>query len=103
MAYYRPDGIEAFSTDDGGFDLLMTRRGRMYTRHVGPEDFVTQIEAGIILRPQVSRVAVFKWIQAKKLKADKVNGVSMIQLPRLRVFAAKYGYGLAEPDQGLYG
>ena len=99
MAYYRPDGIEAFAAEDGGFDLLVTRRGRIYQRHIGPEDFVSQIEASVILRPKVSRVAVFKWVESGKLKADIVDGVSMIQLQRLRKFAAKEGYTFALPHQ----
>ena len=84
MSYYRPDGIEAFAAPDGGFNLLVTRGGRIYERHIGPDDFVTQIEAGVILRPQVSRVAVYKWTKSHKLKADLVDGLSMIRLSRLR-------------------
>jgi len=99
MAYYRPDGIEAYRKPDGGFGLLVTQRGRTYERVVGPDDFVTQIEAAAIVRPRVSRVAVFKWVQSGKLKDDKVDGVSMIRLSRLRKFAAKHGYDLAGPFQ----
>lgn len=99
MSYYQPDGIEAYATPDGGFNLLVTRRGRMYERRVGPEDFVTQIEASVILRPPVSRVAVFKWVKSGKLKADTVDGISMIRLSRLRAFAAKHGRALAGPSQ----
>ena len=99
MAYYRPDGIEAFAAPDGGFDLLVTRRGRIYERHIGPDDFVTQIEAGVILRPPVSRVAVYKWTKSHKLKDEKVDGVSMIPISRLRKFAARHGYDLAGPPQ----
>lgn len=95
MAYYRPDGIEAFAAPDGGFNLLVTRRSRIYERHIGPNDFVSQIEAGVILRPQVSRVAVFKWVESGKLKADLVDGISMIRLSRLRKFASQHGYGFA--------
>jgi hypothetical protein len=99
MSYYRPDGIEAFAAPDGGFNLLVTRRSRIYERHIGPDDFVSQIEASIILRPPVSRVAVFKWVKSGKLKADIVDGISMIQLARLRTFAAKSGYSLAGPAE----
>lgn len=99
MAYYRPDGMEAIAASDGGFTLLVTRRSRIYQRHIGPDDFVSQIEAGVILRPQVSRVAVFKWVKSGKLKADIVDGISMIQLARLRKFAAKSGYSLAGPAE----
>jgi len=99
MAYYRADGIEAYGKRDGGFLLLITRRGQVFERHVEPDDFVTQIEASRILRPTVSRVAVFKWVQARKLIADDVDGVSMIRLSRLRRFAAKYGYALAPPAE----
>jgi hypothetical protein len=96
VAYYRPDGIEAFATPDGGFDLVLTRRGGTYTRHVGPDGFVSHIEAGLIVRPQVTRMAVYKWVISGKLKADTVNGVSMIRLPRLRAYAARHGYSLAD-------
>ena len=98
MAYYQPDGIEAYATRDGGFLLLVTKRGRIYERKIGPDGFVTQIEAAAILRPQVSRVAVFKWIKSGKLKDEKVDGVSMIPLDRLRAFAAQRGYGFAPPS-----
>ncbi|MBA3645126.1 MAG: hypothetical protein H0W63_03005 [Gemmatimonadaceae bacterium] len=95
MTYYRADGIEAHGTEDGGFLLLVTRRGQIFELPIGPDDFVTQIQASRILRPTVSRVAVYKWVQAGKLKEDIVDGVSMIRVSRLRRFAAKYGYGLA--------
>ncbi len=99
MTYYQPDGIEAFATADGGFELIHTRRGRTYSRYVEPFGFVTQAEAAAIVRPKVSRVAVFKWIKSGKLKDDKVDGVSMIRLSKLRRFAAKHGYGVAGPSQ----
>lgn len=95
MTYYRPEGIEAHGTRDGGFLLLVTRRSRVYERRVEPDDFVTQIEAAAILRPTVSRVAVHKWVKSGKLKDEKVDGVSMISVQRLRKFASKHGYGLA--------
>jgi hypothetical protein len=99
MSYYRPDGIEALSTPEGGFELLVTKRGRMYSRIVEPHGFVTQAEAAAIVRPIVSRVAVFKWVKSGKLKDDKVDGVSMIRLSRLRRFVAKHGYTLAGPPE----
>jgi hypothetical protein len=99
MAYSRPDGPEAFATPDGGFVLVITRYGLTYHRAVPSHGLVTQAEAAAILRPVVSRVAVFKWVKDGKLKDDKVNGVSMIRLSRLREFAAKHGYGLAGPDK----
>lgn len=98
MTYYRSDGTQAYATPDGGFLLLVTKRGRIYERRIGPEDFVTQIEAAAIVRPQVSRVAVFKWIKTGKLKDEDVDGVSMIPLPRLRKFAAKHDYTFAPPS-----
>lgn len=97
MAYYQPDGIEAYASDDGGFVLLVTKRGRLYERRIEPHGFVTQIEAAAILRPRVSRVAVFKWIQKGALRDDNVDGVSMIRLSRLRKFAAEHGYTFAPP------
>lgn len=97
MPWYRADGIDAYSQPDGGFLLMVTARGRTFERHIEPDGFVTQIEASRILRPIVSRVAVFKWVKAGKLKDDNVDGVSMIRLSRLRKFAAKYGYLLAPP------
>lgn len=99
MTYYRADGIEASATPDGGFLLIITSRGQMFERHIGPDDFVTQIQASRILRPVVSRVAVFKWVKSGKLKDDDVDGVSKIRLSRLRKFAAKYGYALAPPSE----
>ncbi len=101
MTYYRRDGTEACGTSDGGFLLLVTRRGRIYERHVAPDDFVSQLEAAAILRPTVSRVAVHKWVKSRKLKDEKVDGISMISVQRLRQFAAKHGYGLAPlgPDE----
>lgn len=74
---------------------LITRRGQIFERHIGTEDFVPQIQASRILRPTVSRVGVYKWVQAGKLKEDIVDGVSMIRVSRLRKFAAKHGYALA--------
>lgn len=100
VAYHRPEGIEAFATPDGGFELIVTRRGRMYSRFADPHGFVSQAEAAVILRPVVSRVTVFKWVKAGKLKDDKVDGQSMIRLSRLRQFAAKHGYSLAGPPEG---
>jgi hypothetical protein len=97
MGYYRSDSIESYSTDDGGFVLLVTKRGRLYERRIEPHGFVTQIEAATILRPRVSRVAVYQWIKSGKLKDDIVDGVSMIRLSRLRKFAAKHGYEFAPP------
>jgi len=97
--YARDDGVEAIATPDGGFELLITKRGRLYSTRIEPNGFVTQAEAAAILRPMVSRVAVFKWVKAGKLKDDQVDGVSMIRLSRLRQFAAKHGYALAGPPQ----
>ena len=99
MTYYRPDGIEAFSTADGGFLLLITKRSRLYERRIEPFGFVTQAEAAAIVRPRVSRVAVHKWVKKAKLKDDIVDGVSMIRVSRLRKFAAKYGYTFAPPER----
>lgn len=99
MTYYRHDGIEAYAAPDGGFTLMVTRGGRVYERQIGPDDFVTQIEASVILRPKVSRVSVFKWVKAGKLKGDLVDGVSRIRLSRLRKFAAQHGFNLAPPFQ----
>lgn len=99
MSFYHPDGITAYETEDGGFELVIVRRGRIYSRVIEPNGFVTQIEAAAILRPPVSRVAVFKWVKSGKLKDDDVDGVSMIRLSRLRRFAAKYGKALALPQQ----
>jgi len=99
LSYAREDGIEAIATPDGGFELLITKRGRLYSTKVEPNGFVTQAEAAAILRPVVSRVAVFKWIKSGKIKDDQVDGISMIRLSRLRQFAAKNGYSLAGPSQ----
>lgn len=97
MSYAREDGIQAYARDDGGFELLVTRRNRLYTRTIEPHGFITQAEAAAILRPTVSRVSVFKWVKSGKIKDDTVDGISMIRLSRLRQFAAKHGYSLAGP------
>jgi hypothetical protein len=60
---------------------------------VEPDGCVTISEASRIIQPPVSRVAVFKWIKAKKLKALMVEGEYLITLTDLRRFAAKNGKG----------
>jgi len=104
MAYWRPDGIEAFSTRGGGVQFLITRRGRMHTQIVEPEGCVSVVEASRILRPLRSRVAVQKWIvqgiSGDKLRALKVEGEYRIAVSELRRFANKHGYGWPELAPG---
>jgi hypothetical protein len=54
---------------------------------------VTLSEAARIVKPAVSRAAVFRWIQLRKLKAyrETPNGRYRITLTHLREFAQKYG------------
>jgi hypothetical protein len=99
MGYVRRDGIKAFATPEGGFEVRVSIRGRTYSRLIPPHGFVTQAEAAVIVQPPVSRVAVFQWIRSGKLKDDRLNGVSMIRLSRLRRFAAETGRTLVGPAQ----
>lgn len=97
MAYWRPDGIQAFSRDDGGIEFLITKDQRMRSQIVPHDGCVSVVEAAHILRPVRSRVAVQKWINSGKLKAIMSGGEYLITLTDLRRFAAKHGYGWAEP------
>jgi hypothetical protein len=91
LSYYRPEGIEAFRSRDGsGFDLMYTRGGRQYNRHVGLNDWVTHIEAGVILRPQVTRVAIYKWVKDTRLAGTKADdGTLVIHVQDLLRFIEK--------------
>jgi hypothetical protein len=91
LAYYRPEGIEAFtSPDNNGFDLMYTRGGRQFNRHVGLNDWVTHIEAGVILRPQVTRVAIYKWVENGRLVGNQADdGTLVIHVQHLLDFIAR--------------
>src|SRR5678816_3264717 len=94
MAYYIPDHISAHDRGDGGLRMTEWRGSRVYRSwEVEPDGCVTISEASRIIQPPVSRVAVFKWIKAKKLKALMVEGEYLITLTDLRRFAAKNGKG----------
>lgn len=95
MAYWRPDGIEAFETRDGGIEFLITRSQRIRTELVEPQGCVNIVQASRIVRPVVSRVTVFRWIESRKLPAKLVEGEWLIALSDLRRFAKKYGKGWA--------
>lgn len=95
MAYWRPDGIKALSTRDGGIEFLITRNQRIRTELIEPNGCVNIVQASRIVQPPVSRVAVFKWIESGKLKATMVEGQWLITLSGLRRFANKYGKGWA--------
>ncbi len=101
MAYYRPEGIEAFtSPDNKGFDLMYTRGGRQFNRHVGRTGWVTHIEAGVILRPQVTRVAIYKWVQNGRLAGGQTeDGTLVINVQDLlRFVEANPQYRLPNQD-----
>jgi hypothetical protein len=94
MAYYIPDHIEAHDRGDGGLRMTEWRGSRVYRSwEVEPTGCVSLSVASRIIQPPVSRVAVFKWIKKKKLKAFKVEGEYLITLTDLRRFAQKYGKG----------
>jgi hypothetical protein len=94
MAYYIPDHIEAHDRGDGGLRMTEWRGSTVYRSwEVEPKGCVTISEASRIIQPPVSRVAVFKWIQSRKLKAIKVEGEWLITVTDLRRFAQRYGKG----------
>ena len=99
MAYWRPDGIRAFATRDGGILFLISKKQRIRETMVPPDGCVSIVEAAHILRPVRSRVAVQKWIDKGKLKAIMSGGEYLIALSELRRFASTHGYEWAEPAQ----
>ena len=62
MAYtqHRPDLISAKVGPLGGLTLSREISGQTWTRKLGPEDFLTPMEAGVILG--VHRVTMYDWI-----------------------------------------
>lgn len=90
MAYAGSDGITVEALDGGGFQFSISQRGLAYHRVVGPDDLVTQMEAGALFG--VNRATVFKWIRDGKLRYVPTEGHSMVSLPDLREFAAFYEY-----------
>ena len=99
MAYYIPDHIRAFDRGDGGVVLIEWKGGRARETHIEPDGCVTLSEASRIVQPPVSRVAVFRWIESRKLKAEKIEGEYLIELTDLRKFANQEGKSWAPPHQ----
>ncbi len=97
MAYWQPDGIRAIAHRDGSIEFLITQDQHMRSQRVPPDGCVSIVEAAHILRPVRSRVAVQKWINKGKLEAIMSGGEWLITLSDLRRFAAKHGYGWADP------
>ncbi len=97
MAYAGSEGVEVTPLEDGGFQFTVMQRGRPYYRVVGPNDLVTQVEAGALLG--VNRATVFKWIRDGKLGYVMLDGFTMISLPDLRDFAANYDYTMDEWEE----
>jgi hypothetical protein len=92
MAYYIPDHIFAEDRGDGGLRFTEWRASTVRRSwEIEPEGCLTISEASRVLQPPVSRVAVFKWIKKKKLKAYKIEGEYLITVSALRKFARKYG------------
>ncbi len=56
---------------------------------------VSLTEAAKIVRPAVSRTAVFRWIRSGKLKAyrERGEGPYLITMTHLRAFARRHGRG----------
>jgi hypothetical protein len=61
---------------------------------------VTLSEAARIVKPAVSRVAVFRWIRTGKLRAfrEKAAGRYLITFTHLRQFANDHGKDWAPPE-----
>jgi hypothetical protein len=94
MAYYIPDHIEAHDRGDGGLRFIEWRASNVRRSwEVEPDGCLTISEASRVIQPPVSRVAVFKWIKKKKLKAYLVEGEYLITVSGLRKFAQKHGKG----------
>lgn len=78
-----------------GATITLTYAGQEYRRVVGPEDWVTQREAALLVG--LSVMAVNKNVRAGKLHATVRGGVSVIQLGELARFARARGL---VPDAG---
>jgi hypothetical protein len=95
IAYPRPDAVEVHADPDhpGYFELFTTRRGVIWQRAVGPDDYVSVLEAASMVSPSVVTNAVYYWIE-HGLAAANVAGLTVIQVSELRRFAESYGYEL---------
>ena len=62
MAYapHRSDLITAHVGPLGGLTLYRTISGQVWTRKLGPEDFLTLMEAAVALK--VHRVTMYDWV-----------------------------------------
>ena len=79
---------------------MYTRGGRQFNRHAGLDDWVTHIEAGVILRPQVTRVAIYKWVESGRLAGDRTkDGALVIHVQDLLEFIKRNpGYRVPHAD-----
>lgn len=77
------------SEPNPGATITLTYSGQEYRRDVGPEDWVTQREAALLLG--VSVMAVNKHVRARRLKSAVRGGVSVIQLNEVARFARDRG------------
>lgn len=101
MVYYIPDHVRAYDRGDGGIVIIEYENQHGRELHINPEGCVTLSEASRIVQPEVSRVAVHRWIESGKLKADKVEGEYLIELTALRKFVNEEGKAWApqHPDE----
>jgi hypothetical protein len=97
MVYYIPDHVKAYDRGDGGVVLIEWKGQSSRETHIDADGCVTLSEASRIVQPPVSRVAVYRWIEAGKLKADLVEGEYLIELTALRKFVNKEGKSWAPP------
>ena len=96
MVYSRPDNtITATWLPDGSAELILTLRGRDWTRLVAREDVVTLLEAAALLG--VSRSAPYQWIKQNRLLAfpgvlEDGNETTVVRLSDLWAFGKQNGF-----------
>lgn len=79
-----------------GITLFVLIRGRPYQRTVGPGGWVSMHEAAVILNKDFS--TVFRWVQARKIRAVRKGNVLMVPLSevkRVRAVAGQLNWDLA--------
>lgn len=77
---------------DGGALMVLWYRGAQYTRKVPRNGLLTHSEAATLCK--VRRESVWRWVQAKKLRAFKIRGVNAVSIADLRKFVKDNGYVL---------
>ncbi len=92
MAYprHRPDLIRIYRNADGTLTLRRYVNGLEWTRKVRSNDFLTAIEAGIVLG--VHRVTVHNWIGTGVIPATQAEYGALIRWRDLRKFGKANGY-----------